>query len=128
MTNTHTTDITLDPAVVETAVDTWLAAYCEPDEGRRAQLVAQVWAPDGELVDPPLAGAGHGTLVALAGAVLGQFPRHTFQRTSPIDAHHAYARYSWQLVAPDGEVAVAGLDVVEFGPDGKLRKVVGFFG
>jgi hypothetical protein len=127
MTNTNT-DITLDPAAVETTVDTWLAAYCEPDEARRAELVAQVWAPDGELVDPPLAGAGHDTLVALAGAVLGQFPGHTFQRTSAIDAHHAYARYSWQLVAPDGQVAVAGLDVAELDADGKLRKVVGFFG
>jgi hypothetical protein len=122
------TDITIDPAALETTVDTWLAAYCEPDESRRAELVAQVWAPDGELVDPPLAGAGHETIAALAGAVLGQFPGHTFQRTSPIDAHHAYARYGWQLVAPDGQVAVAGLDVAELAPDGTLRKVVGFFG
>jgi hypothetical protein len=127
MSNTDT-DITLDPAAVETTVDTWLTAYCEPDTARRAELVAQLWAPDGELVDPPLAGAGHETLVALGGAVVGQFPGHTFRRTSAIDAHHAYARYGWQLVGPDGQVAVAGLDVAEFTADGKLRKVVGFFG
>lgn len=123
-----TYDITLDPAATETTIDTWLTAYGEPDAGRRAELVADVWAPDGELIDPPLAGAGHDTLVALADAVLGHYPGHTFRRTSAVDAHHAFARYSWELVGPDGQVAVAGLDVAELGADGKLRRVVGFFG
>lgn len=123
-----TTDITLDPSALETTVDTWLTAYAEPDAGRRAELVAQVWAPDGELVDPPLAGAGHATLVELAGAVLAHYPQHTFRRTSAVDAHHAYARYTWELVGPDGAVAVTGLDVAELGADGRLRKIVGFFG
>lgn len=122
-----THDITLDPVATESTVDTWLVAYAEPDAARRAELVAQVWAPDGELVDPPLAGAGHDALVAFADALLGQFPGHTFRRTSAIDAHHAFARYHWELAAPDGQVSVAGLDVAELGADGKLRRIVGFF-
>ena len=60
--------------------------------------------------------------------MLGQFPDHTFRRTTAIDAHHAYARYGWELVGPDGTVAVAGQDLVELAADGRMQKVVGFFG
>ena len=35
-------------------VDTYLAAWNETDPARRAELVEQVWAPDGTLTDPPL--------------------------------------------------------------------------
>jgi|SRR6476659_8579978 len=125
--NDTTTDIETTTEAIEATVDTWLAAYCEPDTDRRTELIRQVWAPDGELVDPPLTGAGHDTLVALAGAVLAAYPDHRFRRTTPIDAHHGYARYGWTLVGPDGTTAVAGLDVAELAPDGRLRKVVGFF-
>jgi hypothetical protein len=60
--------------------------------------------------------------------VLSHFPGHRFRRASAIDTHHDIARYGWELVAADGEVAVSGLDVVDIGPDGRLRRVVGFFG
>ena len=53
MTDTTTTDIT-------TTVDTWLEAYAEPDAGRRADLVAAVWADDGYLADPPFDARGTG--------------------------------------------------------------------
>jgi hypothetical protein len=125
MTNT---DITLDPAATERTIDAWLVAYLDPDADRRAAVVTEIWAPDGEVVDPPITSAGHDELIALADAVLGLYPGHTFRRTTDIDAHHGYARYGWELVAPTGDVALAGLDVAELAPDGKLRKVVGFFG
>ena len=64
----------------------------------------------------------------MAAALQTQFPGHTFRRTSTIDAHHGFARYEWELVAPDGAVALAGLDVAEVGDDGRLRRVVGFLG
>lgn len=126
MTTTDTTDHDAD--ALQATVDTWLAAYCEPDAARRAELIAQVWDPDGELVDPPLTGSGHETIAALGGAVVGLYPDHAFRRTTPIDAHHGHARYGWELVGPGGTRAVAGIDVVELAADGRLRKVVGFFG
>ena len=118
-----TTTVTL-----ETTVDTWLQAYGETDDATRAGLIAQAWAPDGVLVDPPFQGTGHAEIAALAGAAQGQFPGHTFLRTSEIDAHHDVARYTWELVGPDGVTAVAGTDVALVGADGRLRYVAGFFG
>ncbi|UDY36160.1 hypothetical protein [Dermatobacter hominis] len=132
MTDT-TTDPTTDPAAETAAdptraIDTHLRAYCEPDATVRAELVAAAWEADGVLVDPPFDGAGHDGIAAMADAVLAHYPAHTFERTTEVDAHHAFARYGWALVAPDGTPAVTGTDVVEFGEGGRIARVVGFFG
>ena len=109
-------------------VDGYLAAYGEPDPARRAALIAQVWAEDGRLVDPPAGAEGHDGISALADAVQAQFAGHRFRRTSAVDAHNDAVRFAWELVGPDGAVALAGMDVGEFAPDGRLRRITGFFG
>jgi SnoaL-like domain len=111
-----------------TTVDTYLSAYGEPDAARRAELISQVWAADGELVDPPLAAEGHAGISDMAATVQGQFAGHRFRRVSAIDEHHGRFRFAWELVAPDGSVAVAGTDVGELAGDGRLRRITGFFG
>jgi hypothetical protein len=110
-----------------TLVDTHLAAYGNPDKAARDAAIARVWAADGAVVDPPLTGEGHAGISDLAAAVQSQFPGHTFRRTSGIDAHHDVLRYAWELVGPDGAVAVSGLDVAVVA-DGRLQRVAGFFG
>jgi hypothetical protein len=112
---------------LDTIVDTHLQGYCEPDPARRADLLGRVWHADGELLDPPIAGVGPEEIAALVDVVLGHYPQHRFVRTSTVDAHHDHARYAWDLVAPDGAVAVSGLDVATV-VDGRLSRVVGFFG
>lgn len=109
-------------------IDTHLQAYTEPDDTKRASLVADVWAEGGVLVDPPLAGAGRDEITGMGAMLLQQFPGHTFRRTSAIDAHHQFARYGWDLVSPDGNVVLNGTDVVEIDDAGKLKGIVGFFG
>lgn len=132
MTTTETNDTTATIAgeAEDSAgiVDAYLAAYCEPDTDRRADLIRQAWEPDGELVDPPLRGQGDVELAALTDAVLSHFPGHVFRRTSAVDEHHGRARYTWDLVAPDGSVTLAGTDFVEFADSGKLARVTGYFG
>ena len=129
-TDTSSTTDATDAAVERLArtIDIHLAAYCEPDAGRRAALVASAWQPDGSLLDPPFDGAGHADIAAMTDVVLAHYPGHRFERTTAVDAHHGIARYGWQLVGPDGSIAVAGLDVAEFAADGRLARVVGFFG
>jgi hypothetical protein len=124
------TDTTTTPSAAALAdtIDTHLRAYCEPDATDRAALVAEAWAADGVLVDPPFDGAGHEGIAAMADAVLAHYPAHTFERTTDVDAHHTFARYGWALVAPDGTPAVTGTDVVELAEDGRIARVVGFFG
>lgn len=121
-------ELTTDTTDLTAVVDTHLAAYCEADPGRRAELFAAVWDPAGRLLDPPLAGDGVDEIAALVDAVLTHYPEHRFQRTTAVDEHHGHARYGWALVAPDGAASVTGTDVVELDADGRITKVVGFFG
>jgi hypothetical protein len=128
MSNDTTTTTTNGTDTLTRLLDLHLAAYCEPDPARRSTLVAQAWSEDGSLIDPPFDGTGHEAICAMADGVLAHYPDHTFRRTTAIDAHHTFARYGWALVAPDGSVAVAGTDVVELAGDGRLGRIVGFFG
>jgi hypothetical protein len=134
ITDTTTNDTTTNDSTIPTTdnltrlLDLHLAAYCEPDPARRATLVAQAWTDDGSIIDPPFDGTGHEAICAMADGVLLHFPGHTFRRTTAIDAHHTFARYGWQLVAPDGSVAIAGTDIVELAADGRLGRIIGFFG
>jgi len=109
-------------------IDSHLAAYCDPDPTRRAELIAAVWHRDGSLVDPPFEGTGHADIAAMTDVVLTHYAGHTFRRTTAVDSHHNFARYGWDLVGADGTVAVNGTDVVEFDGDGRLVNLVGFFG
>lgn len=113
---------------VTTIIDTYLEAYSEVDPERRLKLVELAWDPDGQLVDPPLAAAGHTAISEQADAVKTHFPGHSFRRTTGIDAHHEFVRFGWELVGPDGAVAIAGYDVGELAADGRLRRITGFFG
>ncbi len=111
-----------------TTVDTYLTAYGEPDKARRAELISRVWAADGRLVDPPLAAESHDGISDMAASLQQQFADHRFRRVSEIDAHHDRFRFAWELVGPDGAVAVSGIDVGELAEDGRLRRITGFFG
>lgn len=111
-----------------TTIDTYLAAWNETDSARRAELIARVWSTDGQLIDPPMAAEGHAKIGEMAAALQAQFPGHRFRRASGIDTHHDYLRFAWELVGPDGAVALAGLDVGECAADGRLRRITGFFG
>ena len=121
MTDLTTTDLT-------DTVDTYLAAWNEPDPGRRAGLIERVWAAGGRLLDPPLAAKGHAGISGMADALHTHYPGHRFRRASGIDTHHDQLRFAWELVGPDGTVALAGLDVGEVGADGRLARITGFFG
>ena len=119
--STHTTDLT-------EIVDCYLAAWNEEDPDLRAAMVARVWAEDGRLIDPPLTGEGHEGISDMAAAMQQHYAGHRFRRVSAVDAHHDQLRFAWELVGPDGKVALSGLDVGELAEDGRLRRVTGFFG
>ncbi len=113
---------------ISTTIDTYLSAWSEPDATQRAAMIERVWTADGRLIDPPLTGEGHAGISEMAGTMQEQFPGHTFRRVSGIDAHHDQVRFAWELVGPDGTVALTGLDTGEVAGDGRLRRIVGYFG
>ncbi|RYF16886.1 MAG: nuclear transport factor 2 family protein [Comamonadaceae bacterium] len=115
------------PAIA-TLVDGWLAAYADPDAARRLAAIREAWNLDGRLVDPPMEARGHQGISDQAATLLAQFPGHRFERSTAIDAHHQFLRYGWKLVDANGAAVLEGIDVVELDVDGRLLRVVGFFG
>jgi glycine/D-amino acid oxidase-like deaminating enzyme len=109
-------------------ISTYFDLINETDAARRAELVQNVWTPDGQWVDPPLEAQGQAAIADMVGTIFEHYPAHTFRRTSGVDAHHDVVRFSWELVGPDGSVAFAGLDVGELAEDGRLRRITGFIG
>ena len=108
--------MTIDTTDLTATVDGYLAAWNEPDPERRAELIARVWAEDGRLIDPPLTGEGHDGISEMAAAMQQHYAGHRFRRASAVDHHHDVLRYAWELVGPDGTVALRGQDVGRVAP------------
>ena len=113
---------------VTTIVDSYFAMWNETDPAARIALIERAWAADARYVDPMLEADGHAGLNQMVEGVQAQFPGHRFRRLSGVDLHHERVRFAWDLVAPDGAVTVAGVDIGELAADGRLRSITGFFG
>jgi SnoaL-like domain len=113
---------------VTTTVDTYLAAWNEPDVTTRAELIESAWATDGRYVDPLLEADGHGAISEMVSAVQSQYPGQRFRRLSGVDAHHNQVRFAWELSGDAGDVTVRGIDIGELADDGRLVRITGFFG
>jgi len=126
VTDLTTTDLT--GADLTATVETYLAMWNEEDPSRRAEHITAAWTDDGRYTDPLQEAQGHAALSEMVAGIHEQLPGHRFARTSGIDVHHGELRFGWQLAAPDGTVAVAGVDVGAVADDGRLRRITGFFG
>src|SRR3954468_14657757 len=120
--------MTTDTTTLTDVVDTYIDMWNEEDADRRADLIRTAWADDARYRDPLLEADGAARLGEMVATVHGHYPGHRFRRTTGIDVHHDLARFGWELVAPDGAVFVAGVDVATLGDDGRLGTVAGFFG
>jgi hypothetical protein len=119
------TSVTSD---VTATVDAYIAMWNEADPAQRGELIERAWTSDGRYLDPVLAAEGAGALSEMVAGVHTRFPGHRFTRVSGVDQHHDQVRFAWKLTAPDGSVAVAGIDIGELADDGRLRRITGFFG
>ena len=114
----------------EEAVRSYAAAWAESDEAARLRLLEQAWADDGTYTDPLTQVTGREALSAAIGQFMTQSPGVRIVQTTGVDTHHAVLRFGWKV---EGATAppLAGLEGFDFGElaeDGRLRRIVGFFG
>jgi hypothetical protein len=110
----------------ENAVARYFEAWNAAGPEQLTKAVAAAWAADGSYTDPLADVAGHEQIAAVIGAAHEQFPGFTFRPGGTVDGHHDTARFSWELIAPDGSAPVAGFDVITLDEDGRIRTVLGF--
>ncbi len=113
---------------VTTIVDTYLEMWNETDPARRAEHIRTAWIETGHYLDPLMEGRGHDGMSAMVDGVQQQFPGARFRRTSGVDEHHGLIRFGWELVAADGTLIAAGLDIGVVADDGRLDRIAGFLG
>jgi hypothetical protein len=112
----------------EESVLAYVAAWSEADEGKRQALLQICWAENGIYVDPTGEVSGREALVQHIGRLQQQFPEDRILLTSGVDEHHGQMRFTWVRVGPDGNRIREGIDVGEMGADGRLVRIIGFFG
>ncbi|WP_344662572.1 hypothetical protein [Catenulispora subtropica] len=124
-------------------IDDYIDQWNEPDTARRHALIRRVWAVDGvqvlvnpprEIRDgaamygiahPPLVVQGHDAFDARVDRAYEMFvePGYVFERSSePVRQPGAAVTFSWVMRnRADGTVAGAGLEVLTFAEDGRIR-------
>jgi hypothetical protein len=115
-------------AAVEETVRMYCEAWGVADVARRRQILERVWAPDGVYTDPQIHVEGREALIERITVFLQKVPGGQIVPTSQVDLHHGVLRFTWRLQAHDGKTVVEGIDFGELAPDGKLKRIVGFFG
>ncbi len=109
-------------------VAAYAAAWSETDEDARRALLERSWTDDGVYVDPSGRAEGRAALVGHIGGFHARMPGSRIEMASGVDEHGGLLRFAWRMVGPDGVVALEGMDFGELADDGRLDRIVGFFG
>jgi hypothetical protein len=109
-------------------VELYGAAWHERDEDARRALLERVWADGGTYCDPTVRLDGREALLAHMAGFQERRPGDRLELTSGVDEHDGWLRFGWRLLGADGALVLEGMDVGTLGPDGRLARIVGFFG
>jgi len=115
-------------STLEATVGQYVEVWNTPDPDVRRRVMAASCTPDVRYTDPQYDVSGYAELEALVSGFGSRFPGHQFRLSSAIDQHHGRARWSWEMLGPDGDtVVVSGADFGILAEDNRLREIVGFY-
>jgi hypothetical protein len=126
MSSINGTTMNADQAIAVTTQ--YFDAWNEADAAARQALLEQCWSDDAVYVDPTVQLKGREALLAHIAKVRSARPGARLELMSAIDVHHNVLRFLWRLVRTDGTAGDISIDFGEIGPDGRLVKMIGFFG
>ncbi len=114
----------MDPSKI---VAVYGASWNETDDAKRTVLLEESWADDGVYRDPQGTAIGRAALVAHIGGFHAMFPGRSIDFASGVDVTEAGLRWAWVMHNGDA-VELEGMDFGELAPDGRIQRIVGFFG
>jgi hypothetical protein len=96
--------------------------FGERDAARRMKAIAELYADDAVLYEPPDATArGHAAINQAVQALMSSLPPNfVFTAIGPAVGHHGMGRLRWQSAPLNGPVAVTGTDVAQI-EGGKIQ-------
>ena len=105
----------------------YLAAWNEPDAGRRHDIIARTWTEAGTYIDAHRRGEGHAGIDTMIATAQRQFPGYRVRLVSKIEAHNEQFRFSWAAGGTEqAPLYLAGTDFAVIGADGRIQSVTGF--
>jgi len=108
--------------------DRWFAAWNEADEARRREALAACSADDVSFCDAYGVLSGRDDVGAQIAAARVYMPGMTLRRSGEPLLSHGHALVRWEAVDAAGALKGSGTNVFTFGTDGKIERVVGFWG
>lgn len=109
------------------AIARYGTAWHETNRDKRRALLADAFAEHGVFEDPNDHVVGREALDALMARFHEERPGVRFEVTSAIDIHHRRHRFTWRMIAPDGQVAVEATNFGTIDDKGRLLEMVDFF-
>jgi hypothetical protein len=113
---------------VDEVIESYDRAWNASDADERRRRLEAALTDDCELVEPRGRFVGREAIFERITGFSDRFPGARVDITTDVDEHNGLARYGWKTVGGDGTLLLEGIDVVERADDGKLRKIVMFFG
>lgn len=115
-------------ATVDEVISAYFAAWNEPDDAARHRLIDVCWADDGMLTGPQYQREGRDAVMEHLSGFQRRYPGASVVLTSGLDIHHDLVRYGWRINKADGSLLADGEDVAIIAPDGRIRRVLMFYG
>ncbi len=122
-------DAKLEEQILQ-SLQTYFQAWNEPVAEKRDALLKDCWADNAEYTDPGTHAKGRAALSMEIGKFLGNEKLKGFSivQASNIDLHHRVFRFQWEMRDPNGNTVTPGMDYGEYDDQGRITKIVGFFG
>jgi hypothetical protein len=92
-------------------IDTYFKAWNETDDAARRALLERSMTADVELIDPTGRFRGLGGVGDRIGGFQESARGALVVKSSGVDQHNGLARYSWDIVDPEGNTVMVGIDV-----------------
>jgi hypothetical protein len=113
---------------LEGLVDAYCSAWFDRDPERRRRLLFQTVEQDVTYVDPMVHIVGIELLAMHINRTVEARPGFWLERTSLVDSHHDFIRFSWVQRRGDDFRGTDCVDICRVTSNGKLSLIVGFFG
>ena len=112
----------------EQLIDAYCKAWGEQQASTRTAQLEAVLTETARYTDPRADLVGLDALSAHIGTVLAARPGSRVIRTTAVDQHHRFVRFGFRVIGANGTQLLHGVDVAEITAEGRLARIIGFFG
>ena len=113
---------------MDAVIEAYDRAWNTPEVDERRRLLEAALTDDCEMVEPRGRFTGREAIFERISGFADRFAGARVEITTNVDEHNGFGRYGWRIVDREGALVLDGIDIVQRAEDGRLSRVVMFFG